>query len=329
LLIKFLLTPFFLQVKPCDFPQIKHGRLYYEERYKPVPIGKRYSYQCHENYVTPSRSYWDFIYCTKEGWAPAVPCLRQCVLRFVENGISPSSTRTYVQDQSVKVQCYPGYSFPNEENTIVCTESGWSPLPKCIHISKYTAVTKNSCVNPPKVKNATIISRQMDEYPPGERVRYECTKPLEIFGEVEVMCLNGTWTKPPQCKDSTGKCGPPPPIDNGDITSFPLPEYAPSSSVEYQCQSLYQLQGNKKITCRNGEWSEPPKCLNPCVISEEIMENHKIMFKWIGKQKLYSSSGMMVEFKCKPGYHQATSIPFHTMCFDGKMEYPTCKRSDG
>uniref|UniRef100_A0A8C0XQW3 Sushi domain-containing protein n=1 Tax=Castor canadensis TaxID=51338 RepID=A0A8C0XQW3_CASCN len=178
-------------------------------------------------------------------------CVRVHVCIFVENGISPSSTRTYVQDQSVKVQCYPGYSFPNEENTIVCTESGWSPLPKCIHIN------------------------------------------------------------------STGKCGPPPPIDNGDITSFPLPEYAPSSSVEYQCQSL------------NGEWSEPPKCLNPCVISEEIMENHKIMFKWIGKQKLYSSSGMMVEFKCKPGYHQATSIPFHTMCFDGKMEYPTCKRSDG
>jgi hypothetical protein len=62
--------------------------------------------------------------------------------------------------------------------------------------------------------------------------------------------------------DSTGKCGPPPPVDNGDITSFPLQEYAPHSSVEYQCQSLYQLQGNKKITCRNGEWSESPKCLS-------------------------------------------------------------------
>jgi complement factor H len=50
------------------------------------------------------------------------------------------------------------------------------------------------------VKNATIVSRQMDKYPPGEKVRYECNQPFEIFGEVEVMCLNGTWTEPPQCK---------------------------------------------------------------------------------------------------------------------------------
>ncbi|CAO2637124.1 Complement factor H-related protein 1 [Lemmus lemmus] len=62
-------------------------------------------------------------------------------------------------------------------------------------------------------------------------------------------------------EDPRGNCGPPPPIDNGDITSFPLQVYAPLSSVEYQCQSLYKMQGNKKITCRNGEWSEPPKCL--------------------------------------------------------------------
>uniref|UniRef100_A0A8C0XRZ9 Sushi domain-containing protein n=1 Tax=Castor canadensis TaxID=51338 RepID=A0A8C0XRZ9_CASCN len=251
-------------VKSCDFPQIKHGHLRNEDRHRPYfpePIGKRYGYYCDHNYVTPSNSYFEYIYCTKEGWVPTVPCQRQCVFNYVENGIPPSSPRTYVQDQSVKVQCYPGYSLPNGENTIVCTESGWSPPPKCVRVN------------------------------------------------------------------STGKCGPPPPINNGDITSFPLPEYAPHSSVEYQCQFLYQLQGNKKITCRNGEWSEPPKCLNPCEISEEIMRHHNIMFKWIRKQKLYIPSGMMVEFKCTHGYVQATSKPFHTTCYDGKLEYPICRRS--
>ncbi|XP_073904839.1 complement factor H-related protein 1-like isoform X4 [Castor canadensis] len=244
-------------MKPCDYRKLKHGRLYYENRYRPYlsgHTGTKYIYYCDYNYVTASNTYWDYIYCTKEGWVPAVQCHRGCVFNYVENGISPSSSRKYVQDQSIKVQCYPGYSLPNKENTIVCTESGWSPPPKCIPVN-------NSCVNPPRVKNATTISRQMDKYPSGERVRYECKQPLEIFGETEVMCLNGTWSEPPQCKDSVGKCGSPPPIDNGDITSFPLPEYAQHSLVEYQCQSLYQLQGNKKITCRNGEWSEPPKCL--------------------------------------------------------------------
>jgi complement factor H len=51
------------------------------------------------------------------------------------------------------------------------------------------------------MKNATVRSRQMDKYQPGERVRYECTKPLEIFGEIKVTCLNGTWSEQPQCKD--------------------------------------------------------------------------------------------------------------------------------
>lgn len=66
--------------------------------------------------------------------------------------------------------------------------------------------------------------------------------------------------------ESTGKCGPPPPIDNGDITTFPQPVYPPGSSVEYQCQSLYELRGNKKVTCTNGQWSKPPKCLGKDVI---------------------------------------------------------------
>uniref|UniRef100_A0A8D2AZ91 Sushi domain-containing protein n=1 Tax=Sciurus vulgaris TaxID=55149 RepID=A0A8D2AZ91_SCIVU len=124
-------------LKPCDFPEIKHGRLYYEERYRPyfpVPIGKQYAYHCENGFVPPSQSYWDNIRCTREGWEPKVPCLRECIFNYVENGYSPYYERKYKQNQSVKVDCYPGFSLPHEQNTITCTENGWSPLPKCIHI---------------------------------------------------------------------------------------------------------------------------------------------------------------------------------------------------
>ena len=66
--------------------------------------------------------------------------------------------------------------------------------------------------------------------------------------------------------DPRGRCGPPPPIDNGDTVSFPLSQYPPGSAVEYQCQAYYVLQGNRHIVCRNGAWSEPPKCLGNAFI---------------------------------------------------------------
>jgi hypothetical protein len=56
------------------------------------------------------------------------------------------------------------------------------------------------CVNPPHVPNATIVTMPMAKYPSGEKIHYECHKPFELFGKVEVMCQNGMWTEPPRCK---------------------------------------------------------------------------------------------------------------------------------
>ncbi|EDL39524.1 mCG8131, partial [Mus musculus] len=308
-------------LKPCDFPQLKYGRLYYEERlrpYFPVSIGKEYSYYCDNGFSTPSGSYWDYLRCTAQGWEPKVPCLRKCVFHYLENGESSHWENNYVQGQSVKVQCYNGYSLQNDQDIMTCTENGWSPPPKCIRITDY-------CVNPPHVPNATIVTMPMAKYPPGEKIHYECHKPFELFGKVEVMCQNGMWTEPPRCKDPTGKCGPPPPIDNGDITSLSLPVYASLSSVEYQCQKYYLLKGSKTITCRNGTWSEPPTCLSACIISEDILERHNILLKWKQSQKVYSQSGDVIEFVCKPGYRQARKSPsFRAKCMNGDINYPTC-----
>ncbi|KAM4813933.1 complement factor H-like isoform X1 [Urocitellus parryii] len=677
-------------LKPCDFPEIKHGRLFHKERYRPyipVPIGQQYLYACDYNFVSPSKSYWGFIRCTKEGWLPEVPCIRQCIFNFVENGHYSGETR-HLLHESVKVDCYPGYSLSNGQNTVTCTENGWSPPLKCIRIKSCdmpafeNAKTKSnatwfklndkldyecnvgfenrfrrakgsivcqddgwshkptcyerecripkmgkflmadpkkdkykvgdllkfscrsgltrvgpdsvqcyhfgwspdipickdqvqSCHPPPPLFNGEVKETKKEEYehnevvvyncnprflmkgpnkiqcvdgtwtslpkcieekrtcgaipeldhgfaqpsdPPyhhGDSVEFHCTETFTMIGDRSITCISGMWTQlplcvatdqlkkcqaprltaneanqsdkneynhnfnfsypcrgkleqkhsicvngrwdpeptctkveinfcppppqipnaedmkttvkyqdgqkvsvlckenylikeaeeivcrngrwqsiphcieklscsqppdidhgrispsrsseerkeaiesrqyahgtklnyicedgftaseedeitcymgkwspPPRCVDSTGKCGPPPPIDNGDLTSFPLPVYPMGSSVEYQCQSLYQLEGSKTVICRNGKWSNPPKCLHACVIAKEIMERYHITFRWKEQQKLYASSGDTVEFVCKYGYSPSTrSQSFRTRCIDGHLEYPLC-----
>ncbi|XP_006146071.1 complement factor H-related protein 2-like isoform X1 [Tupaia chinensis] len=199
---------YFFQGRTCDFPDIKHGKIYDENSYKdtfPVPIGRHFYYACDHSFVSSSQSFWNPITCTEEGWLPTPKCRRQCFFPWVENGQSASSGQTHLEGEAAWIVCNAGYSLPDNQRSTTCTEGGWSIPPKC----------------------------------------------------------SPTY--------SSEKCGPPPPIDNGDITSFPMQEYSPGSSVEYQCQSLYVLEGPKKITCERGEWSEPPKCLGKYFNTSQLL----------------------------------------------------------
>nr|XP_020139915.1 complement factor H [Microcebus murinus] len=301
---------------PCGPPpSIDHG-----VRSPMLPsyqYGEEFTYQCSEGFGIDGPA---STKCLGGKWSHQPTCIRTDCHNVpkIDNAILTGEKKTsYRSGEQLSYECQPNYQL-NGSNIVTCINSRWVGNPTCRDIS---------CVNPPTVKNANIISTPMSRYPPGEKVRYECERPYDMYGDVEVMCLNGTWTEPPQCKDSQGKCKTPPAIDNGDITSFPLQVYARGSSVEYQCQNLYVLQGNKQITCRNGQWSEPPKCLKACVISEGIMEKYNITLRWKHQQKLYAQTGESVEFRCKQRYHlAATSPPFRTKCQDGKLEYPSCEK---
>ncbi|XP_070458507.1 complement factor H-like isoform X7 [Equus przewalskii] len=300
---------------PCEPPAlIPHGVL--AHKLDSYQYGEEVMYSCTEGFGIDGPA---SIRCLGGKWSDPPPCIKtDCLSLPIFNDVIliGQKKESYRSGEQVAYKC-PEYYQLDGSSFVQCVNGKWIGRPTCRDVS---------CKKPPEVKNA-ITSNHMSRYPSGERVRYECIKPFYPFGEIYVTCLNGIWTDPPQCKDPRGKCGPPPPIDNGDITTFPSPAYPPGSTVEYQCQSLHQLQGNRIITCRNGEWTKPPKCLDSCVISLEMMEKHNIELRWMGEKKLYSETGDVVEFACKPGYRRKTnSAKFRTTCREGKLEYPTCER---
>uniref|UniRef100_A0A8D0NCG6 Sushi domain-containing protein n=1 Tax=Sus scrofa TaxID=9823 RepID=A0A8D0NCG6_PIG len=122
------------QGRTCDLPEIKHGRIYDENRYKqvfPVNVGQYFYYTCDHSFVSPSQLLWSRITCTDAGWSPTPKCLRQCFFPWVENGLSASSGQTHREGDTVQIACDTGYRLANNQSSITCAEGGWSSPPKC------------------------------------------------------------------------------------------------------------------------------------------------------------------------------------------------------
>ncbi|XP_048665724.1 complement factor H-like isoform X3 [Marmota marmota marmota] len=194
----------------------------------------------------------NFRECKAEGWTNDIPICEEisCTSPEIRNGYSVSLKKIYKENEIFQYKCNQGFEN-SERGNATCTSSGWSPSPSCEEVT----------CNPPYIPNG-VYSPQRIKHRTEDEIRYECKSGFYPATRGNTAkCTSSGWIPPPRCSYSTGKCGPPPPIDNGDLTSFPLPVYPTGSSVEYQCQSLYQLEGSKTVICRNGKWSNPPKCL--------------------------------------------------------------------
>ncbi|XP_035871964.1 complement factor H-related protein 4-like [Phyllostomus discolor] len=248
-------------LKPCEFPDIKHGVLYAESTYRsyfPAPLKQWFYYSCDDNYLPPTKTYWGYITCTPEGWTPKVPCVRKCVVNNLEHGHSASKGKTYLQGETVEPLCNPGYSHGSPQSMLTCTETGWTPS---------QATCLEHC-DMPLFENATAIITGK-AFRPNDTLDYQCLDGYETRDGLTsgtMVCGEDGWSHLPSCFKSAEKCGPPPAVGNGDITSFPLAAYPPGSTVEYQCQAYFELQGPKYVTCSDANWSEPPRCLSTSVL---------------------------------------------------------------
>ncbi|KAM6262910.1 complement factor H-like isoform 2-T2 [Spheniscus humboldti] len=301
---------------PCgSIPKVANAQIEGRnmEIYEP---GETIRYQCDAGFliVGPPE-----IICREGNWSAPPFC------EDVSCGAAPeipnayiTSTRQerYLPGARVQYECESNFQMMGG-NHVTCRNREWSQAPICRDVT---------CEPPPEIAGGKVQGVKKSRYLPGESARYQCWQGFQMTGTSTVACQNGTWTELPKCKGKGGKCGPPPVIENGDLLSFPMQEYPQGTTLEYQCPSLYVLEGSQYITCTDGQWTSSPVCLVACTASEEDMGRNNIELKWIVRKKLYSRSGDFIEFRCKRGFlEDAASSPFRAQCMEGTLEYPRCK----
>ncbi|XP_059533618.1 complement factor H-like isoform X3 [Myotis daubentonii] len=299
---------------PCGPPpEVSNADL--SNRLNNYPHGERYTYTCNRGFRIRGPA---SVECSGGNWSHPPECTKMTCPSppSYDNAILVGQPKnSYKPGDHVTYRCQEHYQMDGP-SVVECRDGIWIGTPTCKDLS---------CGSPPSVQNA-FIPNQKTRYRHEETAHYQCRHPFGLFGNPVVTCFSGKWTDPPECKDSTGKCGRPPAIDNGDITSTSLTVYAPGSSVEYKCQAFYELEGNRRVTCRDGQWSEPPKCLDPCVISEEIMNEKNIQLKRKDNKRYYVKTGDTVEFMYKFGRKAVTSVQsFQAVCREGAVEFPRCE----
>ncbi|XP_063262791.1 complement factor H-like [Prinia subflava] len=300
---------------PCGrAPKVANSRFEGRKK-KSYEPGETIRYHCDSGFLIAGSPE---IICRKGNWtappfcedvscgaAPEIPNAR----------IASAPQERYLPGAKVYYQCESNFQMAGGDY-VLCSNGQWSQAPVCRDVN---------CDPPPEIAGGRIDGIRKSRYVPGESAKYQCWKNFNMAGASTVVCQNGTWTELPTCKGQAGTCGTPPAIQSGELLVFPLQEYQHGDSVEYKCPDFYTLKGSPTITCLNGQWTDPPVCLVTCTVSEEDMDRNNIELKWRAKTKLYSTSGDYIEFRCKAGYLEDTSISsFRVQCVEGTLEYPRC-----
>ncbi|XP_007443691.2 complement factor H-related protein 1-like [Python bivittatus] len=315
--------------KNCSKPSaIENGNIstLLKRTYRP---GSSVEFECQQYYsmIGESRAF-----CNDGKWINVPRCLDPCTISVDEmkkhnievkwRSSETGSQNLFIQHgHSMEFICKPGFVLatnPSQSSFEIQCDGKPVILPECKDVT---------CPPPPQVPNGRIKDNKTERYLPQEKVSYYCDEGYSLFGSPTVTCLKEQWTKEPQCTEAGGKCGPPPPLDNGDILEILQVKYNPGEVVTYKCQLHYKMEGSPVVHCNNGHWSKVPTCLDPCTITKADMKYNHIQLRWkkYHAENLFSMSGDEIEFSCRTGFEpDPVSPPFRVSCKNGKLKYPKC-----
>ncbi|NXA80565.1 F13B factor, partial [Thryothorus ludovicianus] len=211
-------------------------------------------------------------------------------------------------------------------STVYCHRGSWTQHPACLEPCTLNVTDMDS-------NNITLKWRKEESiFLHGDLIEFECKQGYE-FVQTDIpspgrtQCDRGR-LKYPKCaiQAAAEKCGSPPSVANGALALPVLPQYDSGSSVQYICSDYHFLQGSERIYCSEGQWTSPPACIEPCILSKTEMEKNNLLLQAFYADQVYFYHGDYVGFYCKQNHFGAESgtTLFQVQCKRGQLAYPRC-----
>ncbi|XP_062991200.1 complement factor H-like isoform X2 [Elgaria multicarinata webbii] len=210
------------------------------------------------------------------------------------------------------IECLPGYFLEGSEEVKCTYHEKWGPLPKCLA----------PCI---------ITKEQLDDkhlFLPGYR-RY--SRVIQHNSTVEFTCGGTRPSVVRTCVDGhidlpscSPVCASLPNIDFGRLLRAHAVGGGDESygAATFECNPGYVLEGSKEVECRHQQWGRLPKCLAPCIITKEQLDNKDLFLPGYRRHSHAIQHNDTVELIC--GQSNAFIPSAVSTCVDGHIDLPTC-----
>ena len=153
-------------------------------------------------------------------------------------------------------RCSEGFE-PHGSSVVTCFENQtWSEPLTCREIRNM------NCGAPPAIRNGRVLNKITGE--PGSYAEYVCLPGMRLVGQGSIMCNEGEWEFPPECKPIL--CPLPDFVENGVVEFTRL---AVGATAVYSCENGFDLVGSSVLTCmESGDWDDEwPVCIGKVLIA--------------------------------------------------------------
>ncbi|XP_055799680.1 complement factor H-like isoform X2 [Salvelinus fontinalis] len=272
----------------CDKPDILNAVIKDPKtRYK---FNDQLTYECKMNYELLDSTTRSTATCTTNGWTKTLGCKEiegACINPTVMNGfiVLNHSVKDDPRNSKIYYSCNVGFkpSTGGWWGEATCTEGTWSGISKCIDQSQ--------CGPYPVIPNTKVPHKEV--YYNEKTVTIDC-KDGYTSEKMTITCNNGEWQTPlPACEPQGIICDPPPKVENA-IVKIPYQNtYIDGFEVNYECRKSFEIEGLKKITCKNGNWTTPPPtCKQYC--DKPKGARMEIPDQWLERYEY----GTQIDYKC-------------------------------